>query len=108
MLRIQIDEARLRHDVALLALQSRAHKRALRTPWSRPMSDEQKAACRTARLTTERLILLAWSRGRTHVSVPPLELRGPGIAWDARAHAQRVAERLAPDYAAPLGVEVRS
>jgi hypothetical protein len=72
------------------------------------MSDEQKEAHYVARLTTERLVLLAWSRGRIHVSVPPRELRAPGVTWDARAHAERIAERLAPDYAAPTGAEARS
>jgi hypothetical protein len=103
----RIDRTRLRNDIALFALQSLETKRVLRAPWSRPMCNEQKLACRLARLLTERLVLLAWLRGRLHVTAPPRALREPSLTWDPRAYATRIAERLLPDYELAQEDEVR-
>jgi hypothetical protein len=98
MLSMTIDRQRLRHDITLYATQSRQTKRTLRAPWSRPMADEQKQLHRLARLLTERLVLLAWSRGRLHVTTRPRELGAAEASWDPHAHAARIAGRIAPDY----------
>jgi len=64
------------------------------------MADDQKRAARLRRNLTELHVLRAWARGKLHVTVAPQALRGLIPPWDARAHAARIAERLAPDYAA--------
>ena len=99
----------LRTDILQLAGECTRLKRVLRAPWQRPMADEQKRACRMRRNLTELHVLLAWTRGRLHVTSPPLPVAG----WDARVHAATIADRLAPDYAAvvtsdgPATTEVR-
>jgi hypothetical protein len=97
MLRVRIDTHRLKNDIRDLAAECTLVKRLLRAPWERPMADEQKRACRLRRSLTELHVLLAWTRGRLHVTSPPRPTEG----WDAQAHATRIADRLAPDYPAP-------
>jgi hypothetical protein len=98
MLCDRIDIHRLRSDIIAGALEHTAIKRVLRTRWVRPMAAEQRRLARLRREATERLVLLAWSRGRLHVKMPPRAVRDAGLAWDATAHAERVAARVALDY----------
>jgi hypothetical protein len=96
MLRDRIDRTKLKGAIRELAGECTRIKRLLRATWERPMADEQRRACRLKRNLTELHILLAWTRGRLHLT------SSPQAAWDARAHAARIAERLAPDYAADV------
>jgi hypothetical protein len=95
MLRDRLDRNRLRAALRELADECTRIKRLLRATWERPMADEQRRACRLRRNLTELHILLAWTRARLHVT----SSTQAGAEWDARAHAARIAERLAPDYA---------
>jgi hypothetical protein len=100
MLCDQIDISRLRQDIAASAQELAALKRVLRTRWERPMAPEQQRLARLRRETTERHVLLAWSHGKLHVIAPPRAVRDAGLPWDATAHAERVAGRVALDYVA--------
>jgi hypothetical protein len=107
MLRDRIDIRRLRRDIADRARDCAQTKRVLRARWLRPMGEEQKRLAGLRREVTALHVLHAWTRGRLHVTAPPRAVRDAGAEWDPQAHAERVAERLAPDYApAPAG-EVR-
>jgi hypothetical protein len=101
---VRIDPHKLRTAIADLASECTLIKRVLRARWERPMAEEQKRACRLRRNLTELHVLLAWARGRLHVTSPPEQM--PHVQdWDARTHAARIAERLAPDYAPPVTME---
>jgi hypothetical protein len=114
MLRDRIDLPRLQRDIATYADECARTKRVLRSRWLHPMGDHQKRLVHLRRELTDRHVLLAWARGRLHVRTPPRAIRDARkpdrregadantdarIAWAAEAHAGRVAERLAPDYA---------
>lgn len=104
MLDQPIDSNRLRGDIASLVAVCATLKALLRTRWSRPMADEQRALCRRRRELTELHVLAAWLRGRLHVARPPREGRPPDAPWDARLHAERIAARVARDYTPPAPV----
>lgn len=89
---------RLRLDLQALATESRALKRDLRSPWERPMADEQRRLVRLRRQTTERLVLLASARGRLHVRAIPTLFAGTAGTDDVRVWHARVAERVGKDY----------
>jgi hypothetical protein len=97
----RLDLRRLRCDIASSALHCRELKRLLRRRWIRPMADEQRALARLSRRVTELSILLARTRGRWHVTSPPRDLGQATAAWDRDAHAARIADRVALDYALP-------
>jgi hypothetical protein len=96
-----IDIRRLRRDVAAASLECLALKRTLRRRWTEPMGDVQRSLAHLARQVTERCTLLAFLRGRWHVTAPPRSVRDAGAAWDRDEHNTRVAERVARDYRLP-------
>jgi hypothetical protein len=101
MLLPNLDLPRLERDLRALAHDAVHLKSVLRTRWLRPMADEQRRLVRVRRELTERLVLLALSRGRLHVRHRPRELACfDHTPWDPDAHARTVATRLLPDYAA--------
>ena len=53
------DIRRLKHDLCAAALRARALKAVLRTTWTRPMADEQRALCQLAARVTRLCILRA-------------------------------------------------
>lgn len=95
-----IDFMRLRRDIASTALQCLEMKRALRRTWTEPMAEAQRRLARLRRHATDLHVLLAWARGRLHVTSPPQGALGSGAAWDRDGWHARVAERVALDYAA--------
>ncbi len=97
----RIDVSRLKSDLAAVASQCLALKRALRRPWEEPMADTQRRLCRLRRRATELHVLFALRRGRFHVIAPPRERSPSDAAWDREAWNARVAERAALDYALP-------
>jgi hypothetical protein len=105
MLRDTIDRTRLVKDIAAGAEACAEAKRSLRRRWEIPMGEVQKRLARMRRETTERLVLLAWARGRLHVVAAPRAVRDAKLAWDPAAHAARVAERVALDYRVPVELE---
>lgn len=94
----RIDLVRLRRDRASLASQCLDLKRALGRPWLAPMADTQRRLTRLRRALTELHVLLAWTRGRLHVRMPPRDLAPSTEPWDGRAWNARIAERVALDY----------
>jgi hypothetical protein len=107
MLRDRIDRTRLVKDIATGAEACADAKRSLRRRWDGPMADVQKRLARLRREMTERLVLLAWARGKLHVVAAPRAVRDAKLAWDAAAHAARVAERVALDYGVTVATEGR-
>jgi len=83
---MRLDTTRLGHDVAHLASTCTDLKKLLRTTWTRPMAEEQRAHARARRRATELLVLLAHARGRIHAQT---------LSPDEHA---RVAERVATPY----------
>ncbi len=63
------------------------------------MADEQRRLVRLRRRLTELHVLLARARGRFHVATPPHEVRQANASWDREAWSDRVAGRVALDYA---------
>jgi hypothetical protein len=101
MLFLNLDLPSLDRDLHALTLDAIHLKGVLRTRWLRPMADEQRRLVRVRRELTERLVLLALSRGKLHVRKRPRDLAlpaGDDAPWDAEAHARTVAARLLPDY----------
>jgi hypothetical protein len=88
----------LRDDLSKLVAELLPLKAALRRPWTQPMADVQRRVHALAAEITARLISLAWSRGRRHLSSPPLWLRDAGLAHDLEGYQCRVAERIAGQY----------
>jgi hypothetical protein len=87
-----------RAHLAELAQQAKALKRRLRARWTQPMADEQRELCRLKLRITELCALRALSRGKLHFrNRQPGHEHCPSLE---RCHA-RIAERLAPAYAAP-------
>lgn len=99
MLFSQLDFDRLHRDVAVISAQCLELKRALRCRWTGPMADEQRRLARLRRRATELYVLIARARGRFHLSSAPEESRREGEAWDREAHNDRIAARVALDYA---------
>jgi hypothetical protein len=97
----RIDIQRLRRDIAAISAQCVDLKRALRRRWEAPMADEQRRLVRLRRRATELHVLLARARGRFHVSTPPREVRQANASWDREAWNDRIAGRVALDYALP-------
>ena len=101
---MNIDTSLLMADLHALEQRIAALKTLLRQPWTRAMADEQQQLLSLAAEATALYTLRAWSRGRLHRTCPPRELQdsardlGRPLAWDAREHNRRVAERLAPRY----------
>lgn len=62
------------------------------------MADEQRRLVRLRRQTTERLVLLASTRGRLHVRAIPTLFAGTAGTDDVRVWHARVAERVGKDY----------
>lgn len=81
---LPVDVARLGADRRALDLQILAHKRELRTRWTRPMHHEQRELLRLKQRATELCVLRAWLRGRWHLA--------------DHEHCAEVAARLAPTY----------
>src|SRR5262245_25558695 len=94
-----IDLHRLRRDIASISAQCRELNRALSRTWTRPMADEQRRKARLSRRATELLVLLARARGRYHITSPPRDLGDASTPWDRDAWNNRIAERVALDYA---------
>jgi hypothetical protein len=86
-------------DLADLVAQIVPRKRALRSPWPGPMAETQRAVHALAAAITERLVLLALSRGRRHLSSAPRWMRDAGLEADLEAYQARVAARVAAGYA---------
>ena len=99
---MNINLARLGTDLTALAREAILLKRALRTTWTRPMAEEQRALVRLRRRTTELCVLRAFLRGRRHLQRPLREGAYPGMTWDGEAWHAKVAERVAKDYAVDL------
>ncbi|MCC6558015.1 MAG: hypothetical protein IT372_34140 [Polyangiaceae bacterium] len=99
MLFDRIDIQRLRRDIAATSAQCIDMKRLLRRRWEAPMADEQRRLVRLRRRLTELHVLLARARGRFHVATPPHEVRQANASWDREAWSDRVAGRVALDYA---------
>lgn len=67
------------------------------------MADTQRRALALAHAITERLILLAYSRGRRHLKSPPRWMRDAGLADTLETHQACVARRIADELlATPL------
>lgn len=81
-----IDVERLRRDLSAQAHQARALKHVLRSTWTKPMADEQRALAELRRHITRLCILRAHLRGRRHLS--------------SHDHA-RIAEHVAREYMLP-------
>ena len=95
----RIDIRRLRREIASTSAECISLKRVLRRAWTRPMADEQQRLARVARRVTELCILLARTRGRYHVTVPPRDARQASTPWDRDIWSARIADRVALDYA---------
>lgn len=89
---------KLRSDIASREAELRPLKSALRRPWPGPMQSVQASVLRLAREITDRLVLLAWCRGRRHLSSPPRWLRDLGRAGELEEIQRRIAERVAAEY----------
>jgi hypothetical protein len=98
-MKLDIDYPSLRRDLRMGEGQIRALKRVLRVRWQRPMAAEQRELCRLKLRATELCALVAFTRGKLHVRVPP---RGAPLDWGAALYHRSIAERLGPSYAAPL------
>ncbi len=85
---MNIDRLKLKRDLARSAFECTELKRMLRGRWTAPMGDVQRALIRARRRTTELHVLCAYARGRRH------------LAGAAREAEERIATRLAADYAA--------
>ena len=85
----------LRADIRDISAQIGALKRQLRTTWTRPMADEQRALERLKLRATELCALCAFARGKLHFTRAP---RRAESGWDALSYHQRIAERLGPSY----------
>jgi hypothetical protein len=88
----------LRTDLATHVAALRPLKASLRRRWPGPMADVQAAALALAREITDRQILLAWTRGRRHLSSAPRWLRDLGRESELEDVQRRIAERVASDY----------
>lgn len=95
---MNIDTLRLGADIDALARDAKATKALLRTTWTRPMADEQKKLVGLRRRLTELHVLLAWSRGKKHVTKPIADTWYTSQAWDEATWHVVVAERAAKDY----------
>lgn len=93
-----ISLAHLQLDLRSLVAELLPLKAALRRPWTEPMTEVQRRVHALAHEITARLILLAWTRGRRHLSGAPRWLRDAGLADDLEGYQQRVAERVAATY----------
>jgi hypothetical protein len=97
----EIDIQRLKHDLRLTASESLALKRLLRTTWTKPMADEQRALAELRRRITRLCILRAFMRGRHHHRKPPRDGFAPGAEWNPAEYHARMAERAAREYLIP-------
>lgn len=88
----------LRADVAARVAELRPLKASLRRRWIEPMAEVQAAVLALAREITERQILLAWTRGRRHLSSAPRWLRDLGRESELEDVQRRIAERVAGEY----------
>jgi hypothetical protein len=101
----EIDPYLVQQDILSIEAKIREVKAPLRRPWVKPMADEQSDLVRLRSEATDLYILRAWMRGRLHRQNPPEETRASLISagrdlstWDAEAHAEEVAERVAYRY----------
>jgi hypothetical protein len=71
-------------------------KRARRSRWEGPMADAQRRHHALRRRATEVYVTIAFARGRLHVVKRPAALAASAAseAWDGRAHAAQIAERV--------------
>lgn len=92
----KIDRGALRRDLRTIEAEIRPIKRALGSPWTRPMADDQRRLQFLRGRATELCAALAASRGRVH-----LRPRGWTEAQVAEWHRE-VGERLAARYAERL------
>jgi hypothetical protein len=95
---MNIDKIRLRADIAELARDAKVTKALLRTTWTRPMADEQKKLVCIRRQATILHVLLAWTRGKKHVTTPINDNWYTGRPYDEATWHTIVAERAAKDY----------
>jgi len=63
---MNLDTRRLADDVVRLIVECTELKKLLRTTWTRPMADEQRALARARRRVTDLFILKAHLRGKIH------------------------------------------
>ena len=114
-----VDLPRLRQDLRQLTARSCQLKRHLRQRWAAPMSAVQRELDLVRRRTTERLVLLAWTRGRFHVTVKPrrgavpetdeVYVQQPGtgllrlVRWSREEYRRLIVLALLPEYPAGDG-----
>lgn len=114
--RSSLDTSRLAEELRTLRARSLALKGRLRQRWTEPMGDVQRELLAVQLETTERLVLLTWTRGRLHVRTMPQRdavqgtdtfyFRCPGtralqlIRWDPSDYRDRIVRALRPVYAA--------
>ncbi|MEZ4220625.1 MAG: hypothetical protein R3B13_06810 [Polyangiaceae bacterium] len=112
---ISLDLPRLRRDLRELVARSLELKATLRRPWQAPMAELQSELTEVRRLTTERLVLLAWTRGKLHIRSIPQVGRVPGtddlyvqvpgtystrlVRFTPESYRDLIAGALAPSYA---------
>jgi hypothetical protein len=89
---------RLRADLSELVAELLPQKTALRRRWPGPMREVQASVLALAREITELSILLAWCRGRRHLTAAPRWLRDLGRAHELEDVQCRIAERVADRY----------
>ena len=88
----------LRSDIAARVAELRPLKAALRRRWTEPMADVQRDVRALAGAITDGQILLAWSRGRRHLTSAPRWLRDLGRESELEDVQRRIAERVAEYY----------
>jgi len=101
-----IDPYLVQQDIRNIEAEIAKVKAPLRTTWTKPMGREQFDLLRLRAEATDLYILRAWMRGKLHRTNPPEATRALLLSegrdlseWDAREHAQEVAERMASRYA---------
>lgn len=105
---MNIDITTLETDLRALERRIRIVKEPLRKPWTEPMAAAQAELLDLAAEATALYTLRAWARGRLHRTQPPRALRDAHaalhipLAWDAKEHNRKVAERVAPRYTAAM------
>ncbi len=92
-----LSRSAVRADLVPLVVESRRLARLLRRPFTRPMGEEQRAKARLARRITELSVLLAYLRGKLHVSSRTATCP-KDATFDAMVYARTIAEAVAVVY----------